>query len=181
MGFLTTVKQIVENQVGLGAIRGHPNNVSFPSGLKNAVGLGNPLKSLVRSVIQDVGVYHDEGGQVVILRGEFFGRYRVSIGTQEMFDNGLQVICYSGIAGEGQRCVPYARQRRLSFVMPMGLPLGTVNIMAEALEAQQSPIRATLSVVKRPLYGRLYTIARSFPDCYSTEVANSMREAKVYD
>lgn len=168
---------------GHGASRGHPSKTgSFFDELNetNRVGFGNRVGSLSRDNSSS-GVFHDEGGQVVVLNGEFFGRYRVSVGTQEMFDAGQEIVAYSGVAGEGYKCIPYAQQRRLSFVTPMGLPLGEILIFAEALESNQSPIRGSFTVVKRPHLTRLYSLASMFPSSFLTNVATTIREEILYD
>ena len=183
MGFLPNIPNMeTEETIGHGTSYGHPvDDVLFPVQVEyNAVGFGDPLKSLARSEVQPLGEYHDEGGQVAVIKGEFFGRYRVRIGTQAMFDSGDDLVCYSGIAGETFKCQPYLLQRRLSFVVPMGLPLGTNLVLAEAIEATQSPIRASLTIVKRPIYTRLYSIARSFPLSFDTNVANTIKESELY-
>ena len=140
-----------------GGAKGHPVKGDFflrQIGLLRS-GYGNPVKGRSRLITQQAGFFHDEGGQVVVLRGEFFGEYQVKIGSQQMFDDGEELACYSGVAGDADRCSPYARQRRLSFVTPMGLPLGTVLAVASPLQANTDPIRASLVIVRRPLYGRL--------------------------
>ena len=182
MGYQNIPSMATADSVGHGTSYGHRvDDVMFPKTIDyNTIGFGNPLKSLARQTVQNLGDYHDEGGQVAVVNGEFFGRYRVRVGTQEMFDNGLDRTCYSGVAGEGYKCQPYSLQRRLSFVVPMGLPLGTVLVLIEALESSQSPIRASLSIVKRPIYTRLYSIARSFPLSYDTRVSNTIIESELY-
>ena len=167
---------------GEGAIFGHPTKGgAFFEDLQetNSVGYGDVVGSLSRDNISS-GVFHDEGGQVVVIKGEFFGRYRVTVGTQDMFDNSQEIVAYSGIAGEGNRCIPFARQRRLSFVTPMGLPLGEILVFAEALESNQSPIRGSFTVVKRPHLSRLYSLAGMFPPSFLTNVATTIREEVLY-
>jgi len=64
--------------------------------------------------------------------------------------------------------------------VPMGLPLGTILVLIEALESSQSPIRASMTIVKRPIYTRLYSIARSFPLSFDTRVSNTIIESELY-
>ena len=169
------------NSAGRGFALGHPISEYFNPVAVLTAGYGNRVGSTARSTIQSLGLFHDEGGQMPVLRGEFFGEYLVRIGTQAMFDNNEEITCYSGIAGDGQRCRPYARQRRLSFVTPMGLPLGSVLVVATPLESSSGPIRGTIEIVRRPLYGRLHTIASAFPESFATRVPVTMREREMYD
>jgi len=170
------------NMAGKGFALGHPISAYFdPSVQALNAGFGNRVRGTARNTIQAIGTFHDEGGQVPVLRGEFFGDYLVRVGTQAMFDNGEQITCYSGIAGDGQTCKPYARQRRLAFVTPMGLPLGTIKVVATPIQSSSGPIRGTIEIVRRPLFGRLHTIASAFPESFATRVPVTMREREMYD
>tara|TARA_R110002110_G_scaffold92555_11_gene241494 strand:+ start:4425 stop:4973 length:549 start_codon:yes stop_codon:yes gene_type:complete len=172
---------------GMGCSFGHR-----VGGLFNDVGafagFGDPYSQLDADVsvnnpevTSELGIFHDEGGQVAVLFGEFFGEYHVRLGTQAMHDAGEYVVAYSGIAGLGQRCQSYLHNRRVSFVIPMGLPLGDIVVVALALQSVASPRSGTLHIVKRAHYSRLYQLASLFPTSYATNVATTVREEKIYD
>jgi hypothetical protein len=176
-----------DNALGFGSSFGHPVSDVF-SDIGAKAGFGDPYAAQYEQDISasnpelspPLGVFHDEGGQVVVLTGEFYGDYEVRLGTQEMFDEGAHVVAYSGIAGNGRRCEPYLQQRRLSFVTPMGLPLGQVLVVAVALESMASPRTSVIEIVKHAHYSRLYQLASLFPASYAVNVAQTLRDERLY-
>jgi hypothetical protein len=184
---------ITDEICGFGCSFGHPLGALFDD-VGAAAGFGDPFSQpnadvdlispdgdLPISAATPIGSFHDEGGQVAVLQGEFYGDYEVRIGTQQMFDDGAYVVAYSGIAGSGNRCSTYLQNRRISFVTPMGLPLGQVKVVAVALQSMATPRASSMNIVKRAHYSRLYQIASLFPTSYATNVALTVREEVLYD
>lgn len=161
-------------------------------GISALAGFGSPFSPIDAQVdvldhlgaqapIDELGAFHDEGGQVVTLSGEFFGEYEVRVGTQQMFDEGRYVVAYSGLSGAGQRCLSYMQNRRLSFVTPMGLPLGEIKVVALALQSMATPRTASIQIRKRTHQSRLYSLSSLFPPSYATHVAQTVRDEHLYD
>ena len=180
---------ITDTFSGFGCSFGHPVSAMFDD-VGAFAGFGDPYSQPNANVdvinpepeiALPVGLFHDEGGQVAVLQGEFYGEYEVRLGTQQMFDDGAYVVAYSGVAGSGNRCTTYLQNRRISFVTPMGLPLGNIKVVAVALQSMATPRESTLRIVKRAHYSRLYQLASLFPTSYATNVALTVREEVLYD
>lgn len=127
-------------------------NYGDPSGEDG--GYGNPYGVAGAVEIPANGVVPDDGGVMVVLRGEFhWPGYTVTVG-------GLPA--YSGVSGQGSICRPYAGadgDTRLAFVVPAGLPLGPASISVFGGDGILS-LADALTVVRRHRRGLFYLLNR---------------------